>query len=155
MANRARRMSTQQTQSQARKDYPHITTIQTRWSDNDIYGHVNNVTYYSYFDTVVNNYLIDHGGLDIAAAPVIGVAVETMCRFTQSVAYPETIELGLRVSKSGNSSVRYELEVFRKGSDIAIASGHFVHVFVERATNKPVSVPDQIRAALKLLMDTE
>jgi acyl-CoA thioester hydrolase len=155
MANRARRMSTQQTQSQARKDYTHVTTIQTRWSDNDIYGHVNNVTYYSYFDTVVNNYLIDHGGLDIAAAPVIGVAVETMCRFTQSVAYPETIELGLRVSKIGNSSVRYELAVFRKGSDIAIASGHFVHAFVERATNKPVSVPDQIRAALKLLMDTE
>ncbi len=114
---------------------------------------INNVTYYSYFDTVVNNYLIEHGGLDIAAAPVIGVAVETMCRFAESVAYPETIELGLRVAKLGNTSVRYELAVFRQGGQVAVASGHFVHVFVERASNKPVTIPSPIRAALERLMD--
>ncbi len=140
-------------QSLERTAYPNITTLQTRWSDNDIYGHVNNVTYYSYFDTVVNNYLIEHGGLDIVAAPVIGVAVETMCRFAESVAYPETIELGLRVAKLGNTSVRYELAVFREGGQVAVASGHFVHVFVERASNKPVTIPDPIRAALERLMD--
>lgn len=135
-----------------RKDYPHIATVPTRWADNDIYGHVNNVTYYAYFDTVVNNYLIEEGGLNIFDAPVIGVAVETMCRFTESVAYPETIELGLRVGKLGNSSVRYELAVFRQGGETAIASGHFVHVFVDRAANKPVSIPETIRAALSRLI---
>ena len=140
-------------QSLKRAAYPNITTLQTRWADNDIYGHVNNVTYYSYFDTVVNNYLFEHGGLDIAAAPVIGVAVETMCRFAESVAYPETIELGLRVAKLGNTSVRYELAVFRQGGQVAVASGHFVHVFVERASNKPVTIPSPIRAALERLMD--
>lgn len=138
-------------QSLNRIDYPHITPIQTRWSDNDVYGHVNNVVYYSYFDTVVNNYLIEQGGLDIVSASVIGVAVETMCRFNESVAYPETIELGLRVGKMGNSSVRYELAVFRKGGQTAIANGHFVHVFVNRDTNKPVPIPDSIRAALEKL----
>jgi len=145
--------TTQPQQSHDRAAYPHIATLQTRWSDNDIYGHVNNVTYYSYFDTVVNNYLIEHGGLDIVSAPVIGVAVETMCRFAESVAYPETIALGLRVAKLGNTSVRYELAVFREGGQVAVASGHFVHVFVERASNKPVTIPGPIRAALERLMD--
>jgi acyl-CoA thioester hydrolase len=146
-------MSSEQTLDRA--DYPHIATMPTRWGDNDIYGHVNNVTYYAYFDTVVNNYLIEHGGFDMAQAPVIGVAVETMCRFAESVAYPETIELGLRVATLGNSSVRYELAVFRLGGDRAIASGHFIHVFVERATNKPTPIPDTIRAGLVRLMDQE
>jgi acyl-CoA thioester hydrolase len=145
-------LTTQQSeQSQKRSDYPHITMVPTRWADNDLYGHVNNVTYYAYFDTVVNKYLIEHGGLDIFAAPVIGVAVETMCRFKESVAYPETIELGLRVAKLGNSSVRYELAVFRMGGQDAIASGHFVHVFVDRASNKSVPIPLAIRAALEKL----
>ncbi len=143
-------MSTEKVeQSLSRTDYPYIATVPTRWADNDIYGHVNNVTYYAYFDTVVNNYLIDEGGLDIFNAPIIGVAVETMCRFTESVAYPETIELGLRVASLGNYSVRYELAVFRKVGETAIASGHFVHVFVDRASNKPVSIPGPIRAALE------
>lgn len=147
-------MTTRQTdQSLLRADYPHIATLPTRWADNDLYGHVNNVTYYSYFDTVVNKYLIDQGGLDIFNAPVIGVAVETMCRFKESIAYPETIELGLRVAKLGNSSVRYELAVFRLGGDTAIASGHFVHVFVDRASNRPVPVPDSIRTALGRLTE--
>jgi acyl-CoA thioester hydrolase len=139
-------------QSLFRADYPHIATMQTRWADNDVYGHVNNVTYYAYFDTVVNNFLIEHGGLDIVNAPVIGVAVETMCRFSQSVAYPETIELGLRVAKLGNTSVRYELAVFRLDGEEAVASGHFVHVFVDRAENKPVPIPATIRTALERLL---
>ena len=146
-------MSTEQ--SLARADYPHIATIPTRWADNDIYGHVNNVTYYAYFDTVVNNYLIEHGGLDIVNAPVIGVAVETMCRFSESVAYPETIELGLGVAKLGKTSVRYELAVFRLGGEEAVASGHFVHVFVDRTSNKPVPIPAPIRTALARLMENE
>lgn len=140
-------------QSLSRADYPDITAMPTRWADNDIYGHINNVTYYAYFDTVVNNFLIEHGGLDITNAPIIGVAVETMCRFAESVAYPETLELGLRVAKMGNTSVRYELAVFRQGGERAVASGHFVHVFVDRTSNKPVAIPSPIRAALGRLMD--
>ena len=133
---------------ETRDRYRHFQEIQTRWSDNDIYGHVNNVTYYSYFDTVVNCYLIDQGGLDIQQDKIIGVAVETMCRFRKPVTYPETVEAGLRVGKIGNSSVRYEIGIFRKGEAAAVAAGHFVHVFVERAGNRPVPIPGPIRAAL-------
>jgi len=137
---------------ETRDQFPHFSDIQTRWSDNDLYGHVNNVTYYSYFDTVVNCYLIEEGGLDIFDAPVIGVAVETKCQFRESISYPEPVEAGLRVGKLGNSSVRYELGIFKKGGQQAIAWGHFVHVFVNRAENKPVPVPPAIRAALERLL---
>ncbi len=139
---------------ETRDRYPHFLDIQTRWSDNDIYGHVNNVTYYSYFDTVVNCYLIDIGGLDIQEAAVVGVAVETMCRFTKPVAYPDAIDAGLRVAKLGDSSVRYEIGIFRHGEGEAVAAGHFVHVFIDRATGKPVPVPDSIRSALKRILVT-
>lgn len=142
-------------QPQGRADYPHMVKLQTRWADNDIYGHVNNATYYAYFDTVVNNFLSEHGGFDIVDAPITGLAVETMCRFKSSVAYPETIELGLRIGKLGTTSVRYELAVFRLEGAMALASGHFVHVFVERSTSKPVPVPGQIRAAFECLMDQQ
>jgi acyl-CoA thioester hydrolase len=134
---------------ETRARYRHFLEIQTRWSDNDIYGHVNNVTYYSYFDTVVNCYLIDQGGLDIRNGAVIGVAVETMCRFRKPVTYPECVEAGLRVGTLGNSSVRYEIGIFRQGEDEAAASGHFVHVFVDRAENRPVPIPGPIRDALR------
>lgn len=134
---------------ETRDRYPHILPVQTRWADNDLYGHVNNVTYYSYFDTVVNCYLIDNGGLDIHNAKVIGIAVETHCNFNDSVAYPEPLEAGLRVGKLGNSSVRYEIGIFKKGREEAAAQGHFVHVFVERETNKPVPIPPPIRSALE------
>ena len=134
---------------ETRDRYPHFMTLQTRWSDNDIYGHVNNVTYYSYFDTVVNCFLIDVGGLDIQTGDAIGVAVETMCKFRQSLAYPEAIDAGLRVGKLGNSSVRFEIGIFRQDEDEASAAGHFVHVFVDRTTNKPMPIPDQIRNALE------
>jgi acyl-CoA thioester hydrolase len=139
-----------------RGDYGHFLAIPTRWMDNDVYGHVNNVVYYSYFDTVINRYLIEAGGLDIQASPVIGIAVETMCRFRRSFAFPETIDAGLRVGHLGKSSVRYEIGLFGPskgdgGGDEARAEGHFVHVFVERATNTPVPIPDPMRAALARL----
>ena len=134
---------------ETRDRYPHFLSIQTRWSDNDIYGHVNNVTYYSYFDTVVNCFLIDHGGLDIQTDGVIGVVVETMCKFNKPLAYPEVLEAGLRVGKLGNSSVRYEIGIFQEGAADAAAMGHFVHVFVDRATGKPAPIPDAIRSALE------
>ena len=134
---------------ETRDRYPHFLSIQTRWSDNDIYGHVNNVTYYSYFDTVVNCFLIDQGGLDIETDSVIGVAVETMCKFNKPLAYPEVLEAGLRVGKLGNSSVRYEIGIFQEGAAEAAAMGHFVQVFVDRATGKPAPIPDAIRSALE------
>ncbi len=138
-----------QDQTETRDRYRHFLGIQTRWSDNDIYGHVNNVTYYSYFDTVVNCYLIAEGGLDIRAGAVIGVAVETMCRFKKPLTYPEAVEAGLRVGRLGTSSVRYEIGIFRDGDDEAAAWGHFVHVFIDRAGNKPVPIPAPIRKALE------
>ena len=140
------------TSPQTRDSYPHILPIQTRWADNDIYGHVNNVTYYAYFDTVVNCYLIDNGGLDIQDGTVVGFAVETTCRFFKPVAYPEKLSAGLRVSKLGNSSVRYEIAIFKDGEDTAAAAGHFVHVFVDRTTDRPTPIPAQIRAASEKLL---
>ena len=134
--------------TETRDRYPHFMSVQTRWSDNDIYGHVNNVTYYSYFDTVVNCFLIDEGGLDIQQDSIIGVAVETMCNFMKPIAYPEPIDAGLRVGKIGHSSVRFEIGIFRKGDEEA-AAGHFVHVFVDRATHKPVPIPVNFRAAFE------
>jgi len=134
-----------------RRDYPHFLAIPTRWMDNDVYLHVNNVVYYSYFDTVINRYLIGEGGLDIQASPIIGIAVETLCRFRKSFAFPEIVDAGLRVGHLGNSSVRYEIGLFGGGEDEARAEGHFVHVFVERATNKPVPIPPRMREALARL----
>ena len=133
---------------ETRAAYRHFRAIPTRWMDNDLYGHVNNVVYYSYFDTVINAYLIEAGGLDIHRAEIIGIAVETMCRFRTSLAFPETIDAGLRVGHLGNSSVRYEIGLFRQGSDEAAAEGHFVHVFVRRVDQKPVVIPMQFRDAL-------
>lgn len=132
-----------------RADYPHFLAIPTRWMDNDLYGHVNNVVYYSYFDTVVNRYLIDPGGLDIHNGPVVGIVAETQCRYFRSFTYPETVEAGLRVARLGNSSVRYEIGLFGAGEDTARAEGHFVHVFVARGGNKPTPIPDGIRTALE------
>ena len=134
-----------------RADYPHFLAIPTRWMDNDVYLHVNNVVYYSFFDTVINRYLIDAGGLDFANSPVVGIAVETMCRFHKSFTYPEVVDAGLRVGHLGNSSVRYEVGLFGSGEDRARAEGHFVHVFVERATNRPVPIPPRMREALARL----
>jgi acyl-CoA thioester hydrolase len=134
-----------------RADYPHFLPVPTRWMDNDLYGHVNNVVYYSYFDTVVNRYLIDPGGLDIHKGTVVGIVAETQCRFFKSFAYPEVVDAGLRVGRLGNSSVRYEIGLFGE-EDTARAEGHFVHVFVDRASNTPVPIPPGIRAALQRLV---
>ncbi len=137
---------------ETRDRYRHFLSIPTRWMDNDIYGHVNNVVYYSYFDTVINEYLIRAGGLDITQGEIVGLAVETFCRFHRELTFPEVIEAGLRVGKLGNSSVRYEIGIFKKDVPEAAATGHFVHVFVQRAARKPAPIPAPIRAALERLM---
>ena len=135
-----------------RANYRHFQIIPTRWADNDVYGHVNNVVYYEYFDTLVNRFYIDEGGLDIHGAPVIGLVVETTCRYHQPLAYPDAIDAGLRVGRLGNSSVRHEIGLFRQGEDAVAATGHFVHVFVDRATRRPAPIPPRIRAALERLV---
>ncbi|QPI09999.1 acyl-CoA thioesterase [Stutzerimonas stutzeri] len=134
-----------------RRDYKHFQPITTRWHDNDIYGHVNNVVYYGFFDTAVNNYLIRQGGLDIQDGDIVGFVVSSACDYFASIAYPDLIEVGLRVARLGNSSVQYELAIFREGEQEACAAGRFVHVFVERASNRPTAIPGRLRTALEAL----
>ncbi|MCP4327747.1 MAG: acyl-CoA thioesterase [Alphaproteobacteria bacterium] len=134
-----------------RDKYKHFLAIPTRWMDNDIYAHVNNVVYYSYFDTVINAYLVREGGLDIVNGPVIGLAIENSCRFYHELTFPETVQAGLCVGHIGNSSVRYEIGLFGETYDEAAAAGHFVHVFVDRQSRRPTRVPDPIRSALQRL----
>ena len=138
-----------------RSDFPHFLPIATRWMDNDSYGHVNNVVYYSYFDTVVNEHLIRAAGLDIRTSPVIGLVVETRCTFHRSLSFPETVDAGLAVRALGRTSVTYAIGLFRQGDAQAAAVGHFVHVWVDRATDRPVPVPDGVRAALAPLLVTK
>ncbi|MEO8740334.1 MAG: thioesterase family protein [Casimicrobiaceae bacterium] len=135
-----------------RPDFRRFLAIPTRWLDNDCYGHVNNVVYYAYFDTVVNEHLISVGGLDIRNAPAIGLVVETGCRFHRPLTFPGVVDAGLRVARLGDTSVRYDIGLFAQGEDSAAATGHFVHVWVERATNRPTPVPAAIRAALADLL---
>ncbi len=137
-----------------RSAFPHRVVVPTRWMDNDVYGHVNNVVYYSYFDTVINRYLIEAGGLDIAHGPVIGVAAESHCRYRRALAFPADVDAGLRVGKLGRSSVRYEIGLFSPGEDEAAAEGWFVHVFVDRGSRRPAALPDALRAALERLVVT-
>jgi len=144
--------ATTDTQTRRRTDYRHFLAIPTRWMDNDSYGHVNNVTFYSYFDTIVNEHLIRVGGLDIANDRVVGYVVETSCRFRKPLAFPETVEAGLSVARLGTSSVIYEIGIFRHDDDEAAATGRFVHVWVDRATHRPAPVPPRIRSALKPLI---
>jgi acyl-CoA thioester hydrolase len=134
-------------------DYPHRTTIPTRWKDNDVYGHVNNVEYYSFFDTIINEYLIRAGGLDILTDRVIGLCAESHCAFTAALAFPDPVGAGLRVSRLGTSSVTYEIGLFGgEDGSTAAATGWFVHVFVDRETRRPVPIPDGIRSALERLV---
>ena len=136
-----------------RGHYRHFEPITTRWMDNDAYGHVNNVVYYSYFDTVVNRYLIEAGALDIERSAVIGLVVETHCNYHASVAFPQRIEAGLRVARLGTSSVRYEIGLFAADAPLAAACGHFVHVYVDRATRRPVAaLPPDLHRALQGLL---
>ena len=131
-----------------RADYAHFTRITTRWMDNDVYGHVNNVVYYSFFDTAVNELLIRRGVLDLEKSPAIGLVIETQCRYHAPITFPDRIEVGVRVAKLGNSSVRYEIGIFREGDAAPAATGHFVHVYVDRETRRPVSIPDPVREVL-------
>jgi acyl-CoA thioester hydrolase len=135
-----------------RSAFRHFRAIATRWMDNDVYGHVNNVVYYSYFDTVVNQYLIEAGVLDIERGPVIGLVVETHCNYFSPITFPDTVHAGLRVARLGSSSVRYEVGLFRNDDSLAAAQGHFVHVYVDRANRRPVVLPDGLRTALNALL---
>lgn len=130
-------------------DYPYVIDITTRWMDNDVYGHVNNVTYYSYFDTAANTFLIERGGLDIHSAAVIGLVVESACSYHAPVAFPDKLRAGVRVDKLGNRAVTYGIGIFTADSDEAVANGHFVHVFVERDSRTSTPIPAQIRTALE------
>jgi len=135
-----------------RSDYRYFGRITTRWFDNDVYRHLNNTVYYSFFDTVIGAYLMSEGGLDPDRSEVIGLAVETHCEFHRAISFPEVVEAGLRVGKLGNSSVRYEIGIFVEGQASCAAHGYFVHVFVQRADNRPVPVPGRIRSALERLL---
>jgi acyl-CoA thioester hydrolase len=136
----------------ARSDFRHAIDIATRWIDNDLYGHMNNAVYYAFFDTVINRYLIEAGGLDIFEGPVIGLAVETRCAFVRSIRFPDVVNACLRVAHLGTSSVRYEIALFVHGEDDVAAHGHFVHVFVDRATRRPTPIPERMREALQRIV---
>lgn len=135
-----------------RTAYRHFRAISTRWMDNDVYGHVNNVVYYSYFDTVVNQYLLERNVLDIERSTVIGLVVETQCNYFSPITFPDAVQAGLRVAKLGASSVRYEVGLFRNDDPLASAQGHFVHVYVDRATRRPTALPEDLRRALTPLL---
>lgn len=139
-------------QPDTRDAYAYFQPITTRWMDNDVYGHVNNVVYYSYFDTVVNTYLIRAGVLDVASGNTIGLVIETQCNYFSSLSFPDTVVAGLRVARLGTSSVRYEVGLFRNDDDVAAAQGHFVHVYVDRATRRPTPLPPPLRQALEPLV---
>ena len=132
-------------------DYPHTLTIPTRWADNDVYGHVNNSVYYFYFDTVVNKWLVENGLLEVGKSEVVGLVVETSCAYFAPISFPDDVVAGLRVAKLGNSSVRYEIGLFRNDETQASAQGHFVHVYVDEKTRRPVKIDDRMRKKLQSL----
>lgn len=134
-----------------RSAFPHFLALPTRWMDNDSYGHVNNVNDYSFFDTAVNRYLIDEKVLDIHADTTVGLVVETGCSYFSSISFPDTVHAGVRVAKLGNSSVRYEIALYRNDEPLPSAAGHFVHVYVDRGTKRPTPIPTAVRAALARL----
>lgn len=142
---------TEKPQPKPRSAYPAFRPITTRWLDNDVYGHVNNVVYYSWFDTAINAWLIEQGVLDIHAGAAIGLVVESGCQYFAPLSFPQTIEAGILVAQLGRSSVRYEVGLYAQGEALAAAQGHFVHVYVDRQTRRPVSIPPDLRAALATL----
>lgn len=142
---------TNRPQAQGRERYARFSEIGTRWMDNDAYGHINNVVYYSFFDTAVNRWLIAQGALDVEHGAVIGLVVETRCNYFAPLAFPQVVEAGLRVAHVGGSSVRYEVGLFGQGQPLTAAAGHFVHVYVDRATRRPVPLPPALLAALQPL----
>jgi acyl-CoA thioester hydrolase len=138
-------------EAEPRSAYRAFRQIASRWMDNDVYGHINNVVYYSWFDTAVNAHLIDHGALDIHRGAVIGLVVESHCNYFAPLSFPQTVEAGIRVAWLGSSSVRYEVGVFGEG-EITAAKGHFVHVYVDSQTRRPVPLPDALRTFLERLI---
>lgn len=142
----------QRPEAKPRDHYRVFRAIGTRWMDNDIYGHVNNVVYYSWFDTAVNAWLIEQGALDIHGGEVIGLVIETQCNYFAPLAFPQNVDAGLRVAHLGSSSVRYEVGLFAQGEPLAAACGHFVHVYVDRETRRPVPLPEVLRATLRALV---
>ena len=135
-----------------RSSYKVFRTIGTRWMDNDAYGHVNNVVYYSWFDTAVNAYLIEQGALDIHHSDTIGLVIETQCNYFAPLAFPQMVEAGIRVARLGESSVRYEVGLFAQDADLTAAKGHFIHVYVDKATRRPVPLPAQLKTVLEKLV---
>jgi len=135
-----------------RENYAHFQRIATRWMDNDVYGHVNNVVYYAFFDTVVNQYLVEQGVLDIERSAVIGLVVETGCQYFSPVSFPDVVTGALRVARLGNSSVRYEVGIFRNEEPLTAAKGHFIHVYVERASRRPTPLPAALRQTLERIV---
>lgn len=144
-------MSSTELRTTARAAFPHFCQIATRWMDNDVYGHVNNVVYYSYFDTAVNQFLIERGVLDIHKGEVVGLVVDSGCAYFSSISFPDVIHTGIRVAKLGNSSVRYEIALYRNDDQMPCAAGHFVHVYVERKSNRSVPIPDTVRTLLSTI----
>jgi acyl-CoA thioester hydrolase len=138
-------------QPEGRAGYKAFRTIGTRWMDNDAYGHVNNVVYYSWFDTVVNAHLVERGVLDIEHGQTIGLVIETQCNYFAPVSFPQTVEAGLRVARIGSSSVRYEVGLFLQGEAMTAAKGHFIHVYVDRASRRPAPVPAALKQVLQEL----
>jgi acyl-CoA thioester hydrolase len=138
-------------QPEPRGAYRIFRSISTRWMDNDAYGHVNNVVYYSWFDTVVNAHLIEQGALDIHHGETIGLVVETQCNYFSAIEFPQAVEAGLRVAHMGQSSVRYEVGLFAQGEPLTAARGHFVHVYVDRVTRRPAALPDKLKSVLEAL----
>jgi acyl-CoA thioester hydrolase len=136
-----------------RAAFPHFLEIQTRWLDNDIYGHVNNAVHYSYFDTTVNRYLIDSGVLDIRESAVVGLVVETACSYFKEIAFPDRVYAGLRVMYIGRTSVRFEIALFRNDENVAAAQGHFTHVYVDRTTRRPVELGLDMKKSLAALVN--
>jgi acyl-CoA thioester hydrolase len=134
-----------------RSAFPYVQPVTTRWMDNDVYGHVNNAHYYSFFDTVVNRYLVEEGGLDIHRGEVVGYVVASECAYHAPVAYPEALEVGVRVERLGTTSVRYGVALFRAGDGTARATGAMVHVFVDRTSGRPSPPPPQVRRALEAI----
>jgi acyl-CoA thioester hydrolase len=141
-------MSNTELRGAPRAAFPHFLPIPTRWMDNDVYGHVNNVVYYSYFDTAVNQFLIERGVLDIHAGEVVGFVVDSGCAYFSSISFPDVVHAGIRVAKLGNSSVRYEIALYRNDDAEPCAAGHFVHVYVERCSKRPAPIPAAVRAVL-------
>lgn len=141
----------ERTKPDLRSGYAYFQLMTTRWMDNDSYRHMNNTTYYSFFDTIVNQYLIENGALDVEKSEVIGLVAETMCRYFRSVGFPSRLDVGLRAGHIGSSSVRYEVALFRDDDNEASAQGHFVHVYVDRASGRPVPIPEKLKSVVKPL----